>query len=152
MLNFLAGFATIGAAIFLWNRPLSANLPLPEGQDWHLAILFLFSPLFSAWVTVGVAKYFRQSRLFDTKSPPKSRQLFCGITAGILSMLIAGCGAILFDRQQNDTVIVVLSTILGTSIVIRLSRTIRPGHCARCDYDLRSSIDFGRCPECGLAI
>jgi len=34
----------------------------------------------------------------------------------------------------------------------RRARRYSDRHCSRCGYDLRASIEFGRCPECGLPI
>ena len=45
-----------------------------------------------------------------------------------------------------------VSTFLSTLIFTGLMPRRRAGLCARCGYDIRYSLDSGRCPECGTAI
>lgn len=154
MIRFLTSFAVAGLALFAWNwtRPTGFVGNLAVERTWRLATLFVFAPLLSAWFTIGIAKYFRPSTLFDAKSPPSMAQLVRGFLAGLLSMALAVCATALFDSYVSDMAIMILSSICGTLAATCFSSKFRPGHCARCDYDLRTSIAFGRCPECGLAI
>jgi hypothetical protein len=73
------------------------------------------------------------------------------------------------DRVMVDWRTIPLGIILVTTLLIaglcfavwlaeslvalnrRIVRT-RAGHCATCGYDLRGSVVFGRCPECGRVI
>jgi len=152
MIRFLLSFAVVGTGLLVWNLPSGHGRQLLIDGSPRLMTLFIFVPLLSAWITLGAALYVRPTRLFNTKAPPKLVQVFLGFSSGLVSMILAVCGTVLLDRTLGDIPIMILSSIIGTSVIVRLSRTIRPGHCARCDYDLRSSIAFGRCPECGLAL
>jgi hypothetical protein len=67
-------------------------------------------------------------------------------------MSIALFGVILADRFVNDSLTMFSSGALGTILSLLFCARVKPGLCARCQYDIRSSLEFGRCPECGLAI
>lgn len=51
-----------------------------------------------------------------------------------------------------ESMITGVSTFLSTLLATGLMPRRRAGLCARCGYDIRYSLDSGRCPECGTAI
>lgn len=76
----------------------------------------------------------------------------CGFVAAALAVIISIPLVVLGDNYANDTVLLALASILATGFVMCFCTTRKPGHCIHCGYDLRCSLNTGRCPECGLSL
>lgn len=119
-----------------------------------LAATMCVVPALCVWATVGYLQRRGPRRIFDLRVCGWVRQATCGLCAGLLSLVLAcvGVAGAELIRFNMDLIGTGLASMAATGIVLVFCRKLRSGCCVRCDYDLRGSMQFGRCPECALPI
>jgi|GEM_PF-1721648 len=150
---------TIGAAfpfvaiigLFVY-RLVQNNVPLTESlmESIDAGLSFGFCILGSAFV-VTIAHYRRPRRLFQNIDR-KYRRVLVGMMTGIIALFFAVPGIVFLENHANEQVLLGASGLIAGFIVSVFLRKSRPGICLGCGFDLRASLDRGRCPECGRGI
>jgi hypothetical protein len=119
--------------------------------EMDLAIPFLVAPLISSWFT-AILVHHRWPRMMLTPHPGALRDATIrGFMAGIGSIVGTGFFLLIATGKIPDWSQTAVASTLATSLMLLLSKKIQPGRCLICSYDLCSSLQFGRCPECGTA-
>jgi len=111
---------------------------------------FGFCILGSAFV-VTIAHYRRPRRLFQNIDR-KYRRVLVGMMTGAIALFFAVPGIVFLEEYANEQVLLGASGLLAGFIATLFLRKSRPGICLGCGFDLRASLDRGRCPECGRGI
>lgn len=145
MVCFLLGFAIVWLIPMGWN-----TFTQYDGGLYYLIWIFGISPVLFAWITAWLIQ-FKSPRAFMTNGH-KVGGVVRGLYAGAASLMFAAGGIVGVRRSDFPEILVLLfSASVATGLVLLLSSRVKAGLCARCHYDIRASLEFGRCPECGLA-
>ena len=96
--------------------------------------------------------YRRPKRVLSRGTRRLLRPVFSGMAISVLTVLIAIPTVVFGSAYAPDWLLLCVSTIPPALLVLSLSKSIVPGQCMACGFDLRASLDTGRCPECGLGI
>jgi hypothetical protein len=152
MIRFLLSFSSAGAALVVWNWvSLSRRESLElTGAVAILATLWLI-PTTCVWLVARRMHHRRNLRLFVPARGARTAQVALGLTVGMMAQLATAAFIVFFDRSVPDVALTAAAAIVSSAIVLWRAQPVREGFCIACDYDLRSSHDSGRCPECGLA-
>ncbi len=152
MIRFLLGCLSIGIALMCWNwsSGFSGKLALDRGMT--LALWFCVTPTLSTWIVAAIIHRISPRKIFLPGRRQWIAPLLRGVAAGLLGLVIAVFGVAYLDKRFSEVTIMAASSALGALPIVLLSARSKPGLCRRCDYDLRTSLPFGRCPECGIAI
>lgn len=83
--------------------------------------------------------------------PPRSflRPAATGAIISVLTLLLAIPAVVFGSEYAPDWLLLSISTLLPALLVLSFCKSIVPGACVGCGFDLRASLDAGRCPECG---
>jgi len=161
MSRWIAGYTFVCLFVFGWNV---SQLPCDPASLNHFAgwaVLLFALPTATAGFTSAWRNFRRPLRLFDRRTSSGFSAAARGITAGLATFIAAAAMVLVLERTLpwrlsvapgTDCTVMILSAFLGARAGLLFARPIRPGRCVRCDYDLRMSIEYGRCPECGTSI
>lgn len=151
MVRFAAGIALTGSLLVLWNVMGQYGDHINVINTIGLVMTLVVFPTCCAAVVISVWHEKRPRKAFMQVSSSTLRLLIAGFLVGALGWAMTLGGIIGLDSFVPDGVIIGCSFALATALALWRMRSPVPGHCLSCDYDLRTSLDFGRCPECGLA-
>jgi len=154
MIRFTIGTALPFVAIiglFVY-RLMQNNVPLTESlmESIDAGLAFGFCILASSFV-VTIANYRRPRQLFQNIDR-KYRRVLVGLMTGVIALFFAVPGIVFLEDHANEQVLLGASGLLAGFLVSLFLRKTRPGVCLGCGFDLRASLDRGRCPECGRGI
>lgn len=152
MFWFLIGQLIVPLFLGIWNMNDITGRLWTLGAAGQLVVSLAVCPLLSAILCIRWMQFLRPMRMFAPSGESATFQVTYGMVAGGLAILISLFSVALLDHALPDYAITSLSTSIACVIVLRATRPIRPGLCIRCEYDLRRSLDYGRCPECGLMV
>lgn len=151
MLAFLAAFLTPWLGIFLFNLPSGIGGALARDRGMTLAVTLVLAPLMSAWFTAILFHHRWPRRLLTPRTGSLVPSTIRGFMAGIGSIVATALLLLIDTGQIPDWSLTAAASVLATGLTLLLSKKIQPGRCLICSYDLCSSLQFGRCPECGWA-
>ena len=152
MFRFCTAFSLVFAAVLIWHvsSESSGSVNLPGGLA--LAMVLVVAPGFSALATCAIVHHWAPRWILEPAAP-HLRQLFCGAAAALLSIVGATSILIFIDGRVPGALLLTGTSSAATFVTLMVfSRRCRPGHCLTCGYDVRVSLNFGRCPECGKGI
>lgn len=95
-----------------------------------------------------VGKVMRK-RAFHPRGSPGFGVAGAGALAAILATGATAVAIPLLGERVRDALVMGASTLVCSLIVVACMSRVRAGRCVRCGYDLASSRDPARCPECG---
>jgi hypothetical protein len=148
---FLTAFMAPWLGIFLFNLPSGFGGALAQERGLTLAITLVLTPLMSAWFTAILVQYHRPRRVLTPRTASLVPSTIGGFIAGIGAVLATAILLLVGTGPFADGTITAVASAFATSLTLLLSKKIQPGRCMICSYDLCSSLEFGRCPECGTA-
>ena len=152
MRSFIVGHASVGLALLIGNLAAgTAGRATPDALV-GLAGPLLLAPTTAAYLTAMMLHAFRPRRILDVRCRRRPAAFTAGILSATVGWTIATGMIIGLDGILADTSIAASASCFAAWLVLRFASPIRPGHCLPCDYDLRASLAFGRCPECGVKI
>lgn len=99
-----------------------------------------------------VLNYRRPKRVLSRGPSQALRPILAGMAISVLTVLFAIPAVVFGSEYAPDWLLLCVSTIPPAMLVLLLSKSIVPGQCVACGFDLRASLDTGRCPECGRSI
>ena len=115
-----------------------------------LALLLCGVPTLAAWAAASLIHRTSPRKAFDGEVG--SRRVLPGVVSAVVALIVAAGSVVLADGRVHDAMILGLSSAVATTIVVLLfCRRRVPGRCVQCGYDIRGSLAFGRCPECGTS-
>ena len=154
MIRFTLGTALPFIAItclFIYRLVRNNVEPLDAAiESVDAALAFGFCILASVFV-VTIANYRRPRRLFQNIDR-KYRRVLVGMITGVVAIVFAVPGVVFLEARANENLILGASGLIAGLLVSLFLRKSRPGICLGCGFDLRASLDRGRCPECGRGI
>jgi 4-hydroxybenzoate polyprenyltransferase len=109
-------------------------------------------PTVSAWAMASLFLSISPRRAFDRRMGCSRTPVMLGMTAALLGIVMTAGLVIALDRARADLAILAASSALSAFVLLCLCRKLKPGACVRCGYDVRASLNYGRCPECGTSI
>lgn len=145
----LTPFAALFATTVVWT---GRQYPLAAEECFSFGLALLAWPLLSASATAALVNVRRPRLVFDRRAGRRLQPFALGVLTGLLGIVLAALLIIWVDDYAPDGLIFAASSALAALAVVAPLRAARPGLCIACGYDLRASIDFGRCPECGLQL
>lgn len=151
MVRFAAGISLTGCLLVLWNVIDQYGHRIDVSETFGLAMTLVVFPTCCAAVVISVWQEKRPRKVFLQVSSSTPKLLLAGFLVGALGWAMTLGGIIGLDSFVPDGVTIGSSFAFATALALWLMRPPVPGHCLSCDYDLRTSLEFGRCPECGLA-
>ena len=151
MAGFLAAFAAPWIALFVWNMPHQFHEWLHAGFNEVIAIPFLVAPLMSSWFTAILVHHHWPRRLFTPHPGALTVSIRQGFISGVGSIVATALLLLIDTSQFPDWSLTAAASVFTTGLTLLLSKRVQPGRCQICSYDLCSSLQFGRCPECGTA-
>lgn len=151
MRNFLIGNAAVWCLCIALE--CVSTYPVSRWRVWESISLvprLTILPLTLTWLVAGMLHARLPRRFLDAASPSGVRSLIMGVMAGVLAVAIT-TGIVVFLRPGNfDELALGVGAIASTWAILHWPGSLRrAGFCARCDYNICASIEFGRCPECG---
>ncbi|MCA9256870.1 MAG: hypothetical protein KDA33_14575 [Phycisphaerales bacterium] len=96
--------------------------------------------------------YRRPKRVLSRGTKTALRPVWAGVAISVLTILIAIPVVVFGSAYAPDWALLSVSSIPPALLVLLLCKSIRPGRCLACGFDVRASLDAGRCPECGRPI
>ena len=151
MVRFAAGIALTGCAIILLNVIERYGSRIDISETIGLVMTLVVFPTCCAAVVISVWHEKSPRKIFLQVSSSTPRLVLSGLLVGILGWGMTLGGILALDSFVPDGLTIGCSFVLATALALWRMRPPAPGHCMKCDYDLRTSLEFGRCPECGLA-
>jgi len=150
--NFLFGYACVLLALFGWNLYLMIDEPFYQGRDYTLLMFRLIcAPLFGTAGVVVLLQQFRPRKVLDRSRQGTFMPFAYGAVAAMLAVGVASVPIAYSNGSFFDAISLGVCSAMATAVILLVgSRRRRPGCCLGCGFDIRASIDFGRCPECGL--
>lgn len=115
-----------------------------------LAVLICVPPIVGTCGAALLMRALRPCRILKAKPFFDYRPALAAVAASFLTVILTSVALVLLDHWLNDALILGLAAFVASLLVLSLSATLRPGHCLKCDYDLRGGQSGNRCPECGL--
>ncbi len=153
MIRFCVGCLTVFAAAFATTVVWSGRQSSLGVEDcFSLGLALLAWPLLSASAVAALLNVRRPRLVFDRRAGRRLKPFALGVLTALLGIVIAALLLVWIDRYAPDALIFAASSALAALAVVSPLRAARPGMCIACGYDIRASIDFGRCPECGLQL
>ena len=149
MHKFLFGYLLTCLSIFAWNYPSHFPGSLSWGRLANLFVLIVLAPSCVTALAL-ILKNYRHPRqlLMPGRRGWFSTMLFASVTA-IIGLSLSAVVATLTERYVSEFVMIPACCLLTSALALSILPRVRPGLCRQCDYDLRESLAFGRCPECG---
>lgn len=158
MRAYIAGFLLIGASmmsIVIHDMvPLSyliAGIERESNIAIYLFVVLVLNPLVVATSVTFCLHTHRPRRAFACVAWLGPRPLTMGILTAILTYGVAAVLITYFPRGPDAIFPAASAAIVATGMFFVLSGD-PPGRCRQCQYDIRASLDAGRCPECGTAL
>ncbi|OWY70714.1 hypothetical protein B7486_14000 [cyanobacterium TDX16] len=151
MVRFAAGIALTGCAIILLNVIDEIRHGIDVSEIFEQAMVLVIFPTCCAAVVISVWHERSPRKVFLQVSSSTPQLVLSGLLVGILGWGMTLGGILALDSFVPDGLTIGCSFVLATALALWRMRPPAPGHCMKCDYDLRTSLEFGRCPECGLA-
>ncbi len=153
MIRFALGFFMPFAALFTTNLVMNQWHRWYGGQHYAFAAVTLCGvPTLCALAVAAIMHHRRPRRMFQRHTGRPIAPLACGLTSALVAVALTVPLVVVSSETVPDAALLAAASLLGTMLVMLLAARRRPGHCIRCDYDLRSSLGSGRCPECGLSL
>lgn len=150
MVRFALGVALTGCAIILLTVIERYGKRIDVSETLGLAMTLVVFPTCCAAVVISVWHEKSPRKVFLQVSSSTSQLVLSGVLVGIFGWCMTLGGILALDSFVPDGLTIGCSFALATALALKLMRPPVPGHCMKCDYDLRTSLEFGRCPECGL--
>jgi hypothetical protein len=119
---------------------------------YRLPIITVLVPAGLAGATAQVIHLRHPRRMLDRRSGDFASPVFFGAATGFLTVLLASASLLWLDRWLSDAAIFAIAAIIATRLVMFAARPRPAGCCIACGYDVRASLELGRCPECGMAL
>ncbi len=143
-------------------RYVDGNLHYFSDTAWPLLasdlVQLCLLPAALALLLANIAHFRRPRRLFGGHAGG-ARMFAAGVAAGALTIVLAlPLSLLTLDNLvpakfvAPDWLVFPVASLFANSLVLAFCRSTRPGLCPKCAYDLRASLDAGRCPECGLGM
>lgn len=133
--------------------------PIVQGRSRftleHVAVFTLICGVstIAAWFTAVVIHEVMPRRLLYQGWRRTGLAFTFGMSAGLAEVIVNIILKDFVSGPLRGSVLLAGSSCLATTVILMLlCRGFKRGRCPRCDYDLRASTRFGRCPECGLGI
>ncbi len=153
MIRFALGFSLPFSALFTTNLVLNQWYRWYGATHYVLAVVTLCGiPTLCAVAVAAIMHYRRPRRMFQGHTGRPIAPLTCGIAIALLAVTLSVPVVVVADEQVPDAALLAAASLVSTMLVMLLTAKRRPGLCIRCGYDLRSSLNSGRCPECGLSL
>ena len=153
MIRFCVGCSATFAALFVTTVVWAQLRGLLAAEECiALGLALLGWPVLSATAAAAFINTRRPRLVFDRRAGRRLKPVVLGALTGLLCISIAAILLVWIDRFASDELVFAGSAALAALAVVGPLRTSRPGACIACGYDIRASIGFGRCPECGLQI
>jgi hypothetical protein len=170
MHRFLIGYSLPFAACVAVAGWTHGRLGAVSTGDWAvLALTLLIVPVLSGLGAVSFVQIRRPRRWLMRGAPGAIRAALLGMAAAVTAIPLIAAVLYVVNRQLPgtpefewdptrdvgrvpDTLVVAPICLATAGIAAWLLPTRRAGTCAKCGYDVRYSLDSGRCPECGRAI
>ncbi|MCG3130138.1 MAG: hypothetical protein FLDDKLPJ_00886 [Phycisphaerae bacterium] len=109
-------------------------------------------PVAAGVIVAALVDHVRPLRILSRRAPVGARPFLVGVFASVITILVAGAYIMVADIAVPDAALLCGVQSLSLLIILLTARRVWAGRCIRCDYDIRGSLDSGRCPECGAAI
>lgn len=152
MIPYCLTIGAAGSALWITNLQQNPLMSEPQFDGTTHPILLCVIPALGAWLGCMLTRYRVTRRVLRPGLRNVSAPIAWGIAVWILSLAMAMAGVRWLDDRLPDGAIMFLSAFAATAALLYFSPRFVPGHCRQCDYDLRASLQSGRCPECGNAI
>lgn len=166
MHRFLAGFMVAPLALYGWMFWSERFSDYRTVGDWLIvAISVVAAPLLAATVATAFL-HVRKPRRWMTRGARGTKRAFVlGVMAGGFAMAASPFAIYFANRpwpgtedaewepdldveRVPDAVVPAAVSFPPALFAVWFMPRRRPGHCIRCGYDIRYSLDSGRCPEC----
>lgn len=151
MIRYLLGLALPYVGLVAWEAHIRGNAFL-NGWFWRSLAgpgMVYTTAILTACLISLLVNYRRPRRMFTRSRHASFRPVFAGAVISTLTILIAIPVVVYGSEYAPDWSLLSGSTLLPTLAVLILCRRAVPGTCRDCGFDLRASLDAGRCPECG---
>jgi hypothetical protein len=153
MLRFVLGHVSSTLALALTSLVWAARPVRTHPGDVLRSLLILcVLPTACAWGAASLVNTWRPRRLFDTRARRSGTLILLGAESGLLAIVITAGLLVLFEQLHMDLLLFALMAAVSACLLLCSCRRVRPGACVACGYDIRASLDYGRCPECGTSI
>lgn len=153
MLRFTIGYFAFFLGLFVFNLFTEDWYRWYGALDYLSSIVFLCGiPTVCALAVTVTLNHRRPRKLFDPDAGHHVAPFFRGFLAAMLAVVISIPIVVFGDNHVGDVVLLGFASMVATGSVVFFATPRKPGHCIGCGYDLRCSLDTGRCPECGSTI
>lgn len=126
------------------------GLPAWSAELIVVTVELILLPVAIVWLTARLWNRFRPKMILCGSHHHALQQLLAGLMLGLCCMSLTTLCVVFGPDALPDLTFTSVSSLAACLLVFPLCARPRPGLCAACGYDIRASLDMGRCPECGI--
>ncbi|NOX57455.1 MAG: hypothetical protein GXP29_01185 [Planctomycetes bacterium] len=152
MMRFAFGYFLVFVAILMFDLLLPGGSGAVGVADLvRMTLVLVVAPVVVSAVAAAIVQQVRPLRMFAPISTGTFGPGAFGFCAAMVVAVSLPFALVWMSPWIGENVIpATMSGVVAATSLVLLAARRPPGDCPRCGYDITHSLEFNRCPECGV--